>query len=486
MAADAPARQGGVLARNAFHLLLGQIASTSLSIALSAALGRRLSVADFGVYYVLVSMSTFAYVFVEWGQNAYLIREAARRPESTGELLGGALAFRAASALAATLVTALLARVFGYDARTQALAALTVLCGLPLALSQPYGYLFRGRDRMDLDAAVTVTAKALTVGVTVPALLLGGQLPTVVAVQGLGGAGALAVAAWLARHLRLSPPRPSWETVRELAAGGAPLAAFFVAMSVQPYIDAIVLSRLAPAEAVGWYGAARSIMGVLFAPAAILAHAAFPQLSRAASSPSDLRHTIRLALRPLLGLGALGAVGTFLFADFAVALIYGRGRFEPAAAVLELFAPALLLFFVDILLGTVVTATGKTRELAAVKLLSVGLSTALAVLFVPFFQARSGNGGMGLVLAFGSTEVLMLGAMLWLAPRGAFDRGTLLDLGRAIACGVGTLALVRALPRTTPWLALPATVCVFATLALGTGLLRWRDISTRMALVRHR
>jgi O-antigen/teichoic acid export membrane protein len=483
-AAVAPARPGGALARNAFFLLLGQIASTALSIAFSAALGRNLGAADFGVYFILVSMSTFAYVVVDWGQSAYLIREAARRPEAEDTLLGSALVFRSVGAAGVAVLTLLTASLLGYDARTQGLAGLTVVCALPLALSQPYGFLFRGRDRMDLDAIVTVSAKAITVGLAVPALILGGQLLSVVVVQGLGGAGALLVAILLARRIGLPSPRPSRATIRELLAGGAPIAMFFVAISVQPYIDAIVLSKLTPPPVVGWYGAARNIMGVLFAPASILATAAFPELSRAAADIPTLRRAIRRSLRPLLGLGALGAVGTYLFAGFAVTLIYGRGRFDPAIQVLQLFAPALLLFFIDILLGTVITAVGRTRELAAVKILSVAVSTGLALVMVPFFQTRFGNGGMGLVLAFGSTEVMMLAAYVWLAPPGAFEAAALLDLGRAVASGAATLALFSWLPPMAPWFALPASVVVFAGLALATGLVRWSEISSRLASLR--
>ncbi len=485
-ATTAAASQPGSMARNAFYLLVGQVLSTALSIALSAVLGRRLGAAEFGVYYVLAAMWSFAYVFIDWGQSAYLIREAARRPGAAGALLGGSLAFRSAVAAAAALVTGLLARLIGYDMRTQALAVLTVLCGLPLALSQPYGYLFRGRDRMDLDATVTVTAKALIVALTVPALLLGGGLPTVIVIQAVGGAAALAVAVLLARHVRLFAARPDRATIRELASGGAPIAIFFIAISVQPYLDAIVLSKLAPAVAVGWYGAARNIMGVLTAPASILATAAFPELSRVSSSTPDLRRAIRAALRPLVALGALGAVGTFLFANFAVTLIYGRGRFDPAATVLQVFAPALLLFFVDILLGTTITAVGKTREMALVKLLSVGASTGLALLLVPVCQDRLGNGGVGLVLAFGSTEVLMLASFLLLLPRGSLDGATFLDFGRAVLSGAGTLALVRALPALTPWVTLPAAVGAYAGLALATGLLRRDEVSAALRMVRRK
>jgi O-antigen/teichoic acid export membrane protein len=458
-----------VLARNAAYLLLAQVASTALSIVLSAALARSLGATDFGTYFLIVTTCTFAYVFVEWGQSAYLIREAARRPDHVGTLLGSALVFRVLAGWSATAFTMFVTRLLGYDARIQSLCGLMVVCALPLALSQPYCYLFRGRDRMDLDAIVSVAAKVLTVAATLPALAHGGHLVSVIVVQGVAGAGALGVAMLLGHRLHLPTPRATRDGLRELAVGGTSIAVFFAAIAGQPYIDAIVLSKLAPGDAMGWYGAAKNIMGLLVTPAAILAAAAFPQLSRAAGDLGQLRRASRMALRPILALGTLGAVGTYLFAEPVIALIYGRNTFAPSAAVLQLFAPMLLLFFVDMMLGGVVTALGKTRVLAVAKLLNVALSTALGILLVPPCQARWGNGGLGIVLAFGASEFVMLAAYLWVIPREALGRESLLDVGRVVLAGAVTVAVFHRLPSVALWVALPAAVSTFVLLTWAVG-----------------
>jgi O-antigen/teichoic acid export membrane protein len=464
------------LTRNAFFLLAGQVISTALALILNAILGRWLGAAGFGIYYFLVTVSTFVYVLVDWGQSAYLVREAVRRRADNGALLGGALVFRAGAGVAAALATAVLLEIIGRNSGTEALALLAVVCGLPIALSQSYGYMFRGQDRMDLDATVAVTGKALTAAATIPALLVGGGLTAVVSAQAVGGAGALVMAMFLAHKIHLKVRRPARTTLVELARGGAPIATFFVAVAVQPFIDVIVLSEMVPQEVVGWYGAARNILGVLFAPANILGAAWFPELSRASSSIQDLRRALRAPLRLFLGLGALAAAGTFLFADLAVGVIYGRGHFDPAVAVLQIFAPLIPLFFVNMLFGTAITAAGKTIAIAVVKALSVAVSTALALLLVPLCQARWGNGGIGLALAFGSSEVLMLAAYLRLIPRGVVDLSALPDFLRAATAAGGTVMISAVLPLMTPWLALPTTVAAFVALALASRLILKTDL----------
>ena len=47
-------------------------------------------------------------------------------------------------------------KVIEYDDRTEFLALLALLCGLHIALSQACVYIFRGRDRMALDATITI------------------------------------------------------------------------------------------------------------------------------------------------------------------------------------------------------------------------------------------------------------------------------------------------------------------------------------------
>ena len=475
---------GQKVAQNATFLLAGQVASSVVSVILTAVLGRQLGAEEFGIYYLLAVVSGFAYVFIDWGQSAYLISELVRHPERANRFLGGVLIFRVVVTLLAAPTVAALMNVIGYDSGTMLLAVLAVVCGLPSTLSLAYTYMFRARNRMDLDAIVTVTAKVLTVAVTVPVVLLGGRLTSVVLMQAMGGVGALLVAVLLARMICLKAQRPGRGVLNELGKGGTPVAVFFIAVAAHPFVDAIILSRLVPPEVVGWYGAARNIMGLLVAPVLILGSATLPELSRVSGSVPDLRHALRGTLRLVLGIGALAAAGTFLFADVAVGIIYGRGHFDHAVVVLQFFSPVLPLLLMSMLFGTAITATGKTKEMGVAKVLNVAVTAGLNVLLIPICQARFGNGGIGLVLAFGVGEVLMLIAYFWLLPRGAVDRSTLLDFLRAAATAGGTAVIIWALPAIAIWQAIPACVAVFMALALASGLVLRADLDRALYLVR--
>src|SRR4051794_32361072 len=158
--APAAASGHGTVARNVFHLVLGQVATTALAIVFSAALGRSLGARDFGLYFLITSFATFAFVLVDWGQQYYVIREVARSPERGSSLLGTALVLRAAGTVLVSIPIGLLAWALRYGARTCWFSVAFLAASLPFFLAQSYGMVFRGRDRMGLDAWVSVVNKA--------------------------------------------------------------------------------------------------------------------------------------------------------------------------------------------------------------------------------------------------------------------------------------------------------------------------------------
>jgi O-antigen/teichoic acid export membrane protein len=471
------------VARNALSLMAGQVATTALAVVLSAALGRSLGARDFGIYYLITTMSTFAYVFAEWGQPLFVIREAARDPQRSGDLLGTAVVLRAAFAFALAVPVGLVAWQLGYGPRTTRLSVLLVLATLPLFLAQAYGMVFRARDQMGREAAVSVSNKAIVLCLTLPALAHGAGIPGVIAAQAVAGAAAFAMAARLYRPLATAPLRMSAATARELLVAGAPILAMSAAISAQPYLDAIVLSKLAPAVAVGWFGAAKMILGTLAAPATILATAAYPRLVRAAGTPA-LPAEARSALRPLLWLGALAGTGTYLFANTAVASIYGTEGFAPSAAILQVFAPGFFLLFVDILLGHIAYACGRGTGFAVAKIGSVAAGTALNFLLIPVFQARYGNGGMGVVASFALSELVVFAGAVYVLRGRALQKVMGLDVARAVAAAGTTLLLFRVHAPVSPWAGIPLCVAVFAAASLAFGLMSGRDLLLLRALVR--
>jgi O-antigen/teichoic acid export membrane protein len=479
-AAASPSDAAGPLAalsRNAFFLVVGQAGTTALSVVLSAALGRSLGAVEFGVLYLVTTTTTFAYGVVEWGQNLYVTREVARAPARAGELLGSAIAFRAMCAVAVAGPAVLLAWSLGYPPSTVALCAIMLAAYLPVSIVQAHGVVFRGCERMELDAVTTTAAKVLALGASLAALAMGARVLGVIVAQGIAAAAASVAALAVFRAVRLPRIRVSSAVLRELLAGGAPIVALNAAILAQPYLDAVVLSKLAPAEVMGWHAAAKTFMAALVTPAAILASAAYPRLSRAAGDREAFRRELGTALRPLLWIAAGVTSATYLMADVAIGAVYGREGYGPAVAALELFAPALLLFFIDILLGHACVAAGRTRAFALAKALSVVVSTALDVVLVPLLQARTGNGVLGVVIAFAGSELVMIVAATTLLPRRALHAGFVADVARAVIAAAAAPLVVAALPPVGPVLRAMVGAAAFLLASAAVGLVTVGDVA---------
>jgi O-antigen/teichoic acid export membrane protein len=417
-------------ATNVLYLALGQVGTTTLGIVFSAVLARTLGASDFGLYFLVTSMAAFAYTIVEWGQPLLLVREMARDPQHVGELLGSGLALRVLASAILSVPLLLIAYVLGYGAWTVSIVALYFAAMLPISLAQGYGTVFRAFRRMGSDALVAVLNSAAALALVLLALQRGGGLVAIGLCQFVAGVISLVVARQLYARQRATPLALTRGMVRHLWRGGVAIMSISVLQAAQPYLDVLILSKLVPTDAIGYFGVARSIMGVLLAPAVILATATFPQLSRAAKTPDQFGSVVRNALRPMMFFGALASVGTYLFAQTAVEL----------------------------------------------KVISILVSTALDFILIPWFQARYGNGGLGVIVAFALSELIMFAGLIAMMPRGVLRLESIVEAAKAIGAAVVTLVLLRSIPALPPAAGIPVNVVVFFAVAFALKLVDSSDL----------
>jgi O-antigen/teichoic acid export membrane protein len=227
----------------------------------------------------------------------------------------------------------------------------------------------------------------------------------------------------------------------------------------------------------GWYGAATMFSNTLIAPAFVLASAAYPRLSVAAGNRLEFKRLLHEALRPLLFVAFLGAVGTHLFADVAINIVYSAEKFGPSATILRAFTPAMVLVFIDMMLGTAILAAGRAFPLATAKLVSVLVIAGLEVALIPWFQTHYGNGAIAVMVAFAIGELVMVAAALSLLPKGTLHPSIGVDLLRAVGTGAATYVVIRGVMHLSPLLTIPLCVLVFTGFAIAVGLIRRSDLA---------
>ena len=478
---------GALVARNALYLVVGQLLTAALSFAVAALLARHLGAENYGVFYLAGAFVETAFTFVEFGQEYYIVRAVARQPQGLGDLLGTALACRAAVALAIAPVVIAAAQFLGYAEGTRTAISLMLLFYLLGSLANGFNFVFRGVERMDYEAAARVAIKALVAVSAVAAVAVGSGLNGVIKAQILGGAGALVIYAVIANRLHMAHLRVRAPVAAAIVRGSAPFLLWSIVMTCDAGIHAVMLSKLTPGEVVGWYAAATRLSGILIFPATILAAALYPTLSRLfVEEPESYRRFARSALRAMLVLGALGAGGTLVFANAAVALVYGQGAFDPAVSTLRVLAPYIFLDFVNVTLGTAIAAANRQTPYIYAKGLSVLVVIMLNFLLIPFCQVRLANGSIGGAITAAAAEAVMLGAGLPLVPRGTLVPALLGDLARA---GVATAAMAGAvylLGDVFLGVGVVVGVLTYVAVMIGVGGVRREDIALLRTAVRLR
>jgi O-antigen/teichoic acid export membrane protein len=475
-----------LLVRNVSHLGIGQIASTALGILLSAVIGRALEPAQLGILYIVLAISSFVYVIVDWGQSFFLVREMARGRIDEPELIGSALLIRLATFVISSAIAVGIAMALGYNGHIVALTLLAMISGIPAALFTPFDCSFRGKDRMDIDAFANIVGKAMTLVATAVALGFGGGLAAVILMQGVGGIATLLVAAIAALRLGIAVKAPVMELVRELLRHGAPIAAFSLVIASQPFVEILMLSAFANPAVVGWYGAFRNIFGIVVSPAMIMLGATFPELSRASRSLPDLRRMIDATGRVLFIAAAFTSSALYLFADNIVAIIYGYGRFEQTASILRVSAIFIPLLFLVLVLASAMTAVGRNKAMAGISIVRIAFCVVLSWLLIGYWQQRFGNGAIALVIIAGVAEIPATIACLILLPKGAVGSTTTLNVLRAYIASFCTVVPLSMLQPLGLLYLTPLFALLFVVAAVVTRLVLPSDLRLVMEVARSR
>jgi O-antigen/teichoic acid export membrane protein len=467
-------------------LVGAQLAGAPLSIVVNAALGRYLGAAALGEVYLAWQLVLFGFQFVDWGHTNVLPAVVARNRERAGELLGASLLWRLGATAAVHLVLGAGCWLLGYKPSFQVVLAIVIVQCLLGTVSGACQDTIRGFERTDVTAWAQIGQSVLAACLVLPTLALGGGLTTVLIAQASATGIVMLAVSRSVRPVGIGRLRTSFATVKELFHEGAPFLLFSIALTLQPNVDVILLSKLAPPETVGWHAAARRLIGFLVMPAGALITALYPTLSRLFVEDREaFAVTTRNAIKGTVLLAVPLALGCAFYRDLGIE-IFSKREFGPARGNLLILSIFLLLVYVSMPLGSALLAAGRQRMWAATQLVCVLMSSVLDPLLIPWFQTHYGNGGLGVCTALAASEVLMVTSGVILTPRGVFDRALLRSLARALAAG-GAMALAAwALSGLNPFIAAPLSAAVYVGAQWALGGLGAAELQTLRAAVLRR
>lgn len=485
---DPPARrttfeETGHVLRSTVFLVAAQFVSTPLSMVVNAVLARHLGAGDFGTVYLATNIATLSFLLVDWGQASALPVAIARRPWAAPRLLGSGLAFRIGAAMLAFLATQMAAWLAGYPPAVRVALALVVAQSTVATMTLACSATLRGFERIAQVAGIQMAAGTFNALLVIPVVAAGGGLSGALFAQIAAATATLGFASWLIFRLRIGRLLVSREGLREVLSTGSGFVALGVVLALQPNIDAVMLSKLAPAQVIGWHGAATKVVGILIFPATTLSAAFYPTLARLfGEDRSAFLHLSRLGYELMLLLGVPAAVGTLLFADPIVTIAFGRSGFAPAGDNLRVLSLFVLLVYLNILSGVVLAAAGREKSWATAQLLCLVISVIFDPILIPLLQAKAGNGGLGVCLAIVASEMCMTASAVALLPRSMLDRHVLGCGLRVLAGGAAMLAAGALLSRWSVVAGVAGSVLVYLAVvnAIGGILAEHREMGRKL------
>ena len=372
------------IARGAGIKLGAELVGRVLQFALIYVAQRQLGPAGFGQLTYALALGVVLAPLTDLGLQLTMTQQIASAPDRAQAISGVGLSVKLALAAAACLVMAAASqtRPDGVQLETFMLGC-AVIVG---SFGEFFGYTFRGLQRVELDAALTLSTRVLTVAIGL--WLLGAGLGLAgVALAYLAGSAAGAVGGWLWLRHRFFTPTLSfrlhaWSRVVQRA---APLGAAIVLSIAYTRTAVFVLDALDGPDAVGAYGVAMKLTEPLaILPAALLA-AVFPAVvgRRTAGDPAGDRlrsvSTMMLAACGVLVAAAGVAAGPWL-----IDLLYGA-QYAEAVTPFQILAVAVLFTFVNYALTHFVIAHDLHRRYLAYTATVFVLNLVLCLTLVPRF-----------------------------------------------------------------------------------------------------
>ncbi len=399
---------------------------------------RLLGDSNLGLYAVAVTLAGFVGVIAGFGTGSHIVKEIARDPSRTADIVAHAAVLRVLWWLGITVPLLAGARAIGTDSESMLVLA-AVMTGALIALmsevatSALQGNHRVGRSQLSL-AAFLLAGQGLAVGL----LLLGaGVIGYSWLTSTLVPIISLVVLVALLRKVMRGTVRLSPKTALGLLGAGAPFLAWNLAQFSYANASALLLASLASRADTGVFTFAFRIAAIPVFVATIIVATTFATLAETArADPSFFRRLLTQATRTTIVAIVPASVGIALVCPQLAGLIGGEEfkRAGPAIAILALQAPSI---GIGTVMGTGLIALDRQRSWAVVgwaaALSNIGF-TALGIIIAPQFgvSAIAGAAVANLVIDVS----LMVAA--WVLIGDNIDRAAVLQVSvrTAVACGV--------------------------------------------------
>lgn len=466
---------GQSIGKNTVVMFISQLMTWSASFVLMLFLPRYLGSTHFGLLYLAISLTTIFRILIDFGGRYFITKIVAISSDDAADLIMNSLANRILMWIISFILMIAFAYLAGYPIEEKYLILILGLSALWESFTEVFLNGFQGSEKMEYIAASNVVQRMALAVPAVIVLLLGASSITIAVIMATSAFLAFLVSLHYTRKLFVLHFSVTWGKMKSLIKEGSPYFLWSVFGVIYYRIDAVMLSKMAPTDVVGWYGAAYRFFDILMFFPSILATVIFPVFARLWDhNDTDFVRIKQKSLEAMILAGIPISIGIFSFAHPIIKLFFGLDQYAQTIPVLKLFAFCILPVYIDFVLGSMVLAIDKQTQWSIVAFLAIFVNVGLNLMFIPYAQQHYANGGMGAAVATIITEFFVMGSAIKLLPSYIITGINYVVPIKSIGSGVIMIASLFLLNMLgIPWI-LKGVVGLFAYLG---GLLLLRTLS---------
>jgi O-antigen/teichoic acid export membrane protein len=405
--------------RSILSLGLATVLSAALAFFTQVLLARRLPVAEYGALASALATVTLVAPLAGLGLGPFWLHVFGVEGWRGHRWLLPSLWAFAASTLLVWILVALFAAAAGLDPMTR----ITLVILLPVVLAQAAIQLVHARCQLEqryralavwhlVSPAGRFLVAVLASGVYVAAAGFSVSALFISAAAGVIVHRALKSGFSLAGHGRGHAGREGAPAVRTVIAAAFPFCLSGLLHFIYLQSDIVLVGWLVDSTAAGHYNVAFTGLSALYLlPSVTNQKYLLPKLHRWASQdPHRLLEIHNVAIGAMLGSGVLAMAGVLLFADGAVAALFGP-QYAEGVLLLKVLAFAVPARYVSTFLGSLLTTRSHLARKVRLQVVTAVFNVVLNLLLIPKY------GAVGAAVATVATEITLLGTYFFCTRR---------------------------------------------------------------------
>lgn len=363
---------------------LAQLVAQGLTFLVSIVLARQLDVAAYGIFVFGFAFPSWFLLLISLGLDDVMMIDIAADPSRASRYLTTVGSLRLLTAAVAVVALWAGTLVVLADPLARTVTLLLGISSVITSYSTTFLSVFRGFEKFQYAALVTIIERGVTVSAAIAILLLGYGLMEVSFAFLVGSVVMLGVSALVSRRgFAWFVGRPGAREARQLLRRAVPFAMNGVVATFTYTPGLVLLTLMQGPASTGIFNAAFTLVLGLYSFLSLMSMAALPMMSRIQQESWDrLPSVLNQIQRLSVVVGVPIAFGGWLYAAPLITAFYGN-RFLESAECFRVLILSIAIETATMGIGPALAATGHMQVRVNIGALGAVLMTALSALLIP-------------------------------------------------------------------------------------------------------